>query len=194
VLLTHKKPEPVSTPVTTLMQPPPGKKRKRRKTKSGQEDAEEGEQDVLWTVGDDSGDEDAQELGIVEYADEDEDVDHHQNPIELRYKPRGVLGRGVMVQDARGKGKGAMRKGGGEEGIGLMGLAGEEDEDGDGEEGEKAQRYHRLRGVHDHGSRSESSYGSSSHLTLNDPFKDDVGEDAFGEWEGGRGRKQNGKR
>jgi magnesium transporter len=189
VLLTHKKPEPVSaTPTTTLSQPPPGGKRKRRKTKSGQED---GEQDVLWTVGDDSGDEDAQELGAVEYGDGDEDVDHHQNPIELRYKHRGVLGKGGVVQDvAKGKGKGAVRKGEGEEAVGLMGPDGDGDEDGD--EEQVMDRYQHRPGVHGHGSRSVSSSGSSSHLTLNEPFKDDVGPEAFGDWEGGG--KENGRR
>jgi len=79
---------------------------------------------MLWTVGDDSGDEDAQELGVVEYGDDDEDVDHHQNPIELKHKSRGVLGGGDA---GSGKGKGAVRKGENEEGDGLMALDDEDD-------------------------------------------------------------------
>jgi hypothetical protein len=191
VLLTHKKPEPVSATPATLLAPAPGKKRKRRKPKSGEEDVEGGEQDMLWTVGDDSGDEDAQELGVVEYGNGDEDVDHHQNPVELRYKHRGVLSEGGVVKDvARGKGKGLMRKGSGEEGVGLMG----EDGDEDGDEEQVMDRYRHQPSVHGHGSHSNSgsSSDSSSRLTLTDPFKDDVGKEAFGGWEGGG--KENGRR
>lgn len=186
VLLTHKKPEPVSaTPPTMLAPPPPGKKRRSRRSKSGQEEVEGGEQDVLWTVGDDSGDEDAQELGTVEYGDGDEDVDHHQNPIEVRYKHRGVLSEVGTGQDAaRGKGKGTVRKVEGEEGVGLMAPDGE-DED------QVIDRYQHRLTVHGHGPHS-SSGSSSGSLTLNDSFRDDVGEEAFGDWEGGG--KENGKR
>ena len=177
-----------------------GKKRKRRKTSSGMEDVEGGEQDVLWTVGDDSGDEDAHELRTVEYGDGDEDVDHHQNPIELRYKPRGVLSEGGVVQNgARGKGKGPVRKGEGEEGVGLIGPRGDGDEDRDGDEDgdeeEVMARYQYRPTINvSHTSRSNSSSGSSSssRLTLTDPYKDDAGQTAFEGWEG-RG-KQDGMR
>ena len=194
VLLTHKKPEPVgATPATTLAPVPPGKKRKRKTPKSGEEDVEGGEQDVLWTVGDDSGDEDAQELGVVEYGDGDEDVDHHQNPIELRYKHRGVLSEGGIVKGVgRGKGKGPVRKGIGEEGVGLIGPDGDEDEDGD--EEQVMNRYRHQPAVHVQASRSNSgsSSGSSSRLTLTDPFRDDVEKEAFGAWESEM--KENGRR
>ena len=175
VLLTHKKPEPVSpTPAATLAPVPPGRKRKRKTPKSGEEDMEGGEHDALWTVGDDSGDEDAQELGVVEYGDED--VDHHQNPIEFRYKHRGVLSEGGV----RGKGKVPVHKGSGEEGVGLIGPDGDED----GDEEQVMDRYRHKPAAHVQNSRSNSgsSSGSSSGLTLTDPFRDDVGEEAFGTW------------
>ena len=178
VLLTHKKPEPVNTPSITLEHPPPGKKRKRRKEKrsgNGQEDVEEGEQDMLWTVGDDSGEEDAQELGVLEYGDGDEDVDHHQNPLALKYKHKGVLSEdGVVKNMARGKGKDALRKGEGEEGVGLMG----QDEDGDEDEDEEQvmDRYRHRPLIHISRSTSGSSLASTSRPTLSDPPRG---------WEGG---------
>ena len=78
VLLTHKKPEPV-TGKTKSATPRPRQRRKVNKKTSGEGGELEGEQhgdgesSVLWAVGEASDGED--DLG------EDEDVDHHQHPL-----------------------------------------------------------------------------------------------------------------
>ncbi|KAF8664376.1 hypothetical protein AX16_000747 [Volvariella volvacea WC 439] len=87
VLLTHKKPDPVSSTNKSI-----ALSRPRRKSKTGSngkgadvdveggEDENAGEQTVLWTVGEASDDEDDQ--------GEDEDIDHHQNPRNQRSPAR----------------------------------------------------------------------------------------------------------
>lgn len=102
VLLTHKKPEPVASKVKSSTASRP--KRKPKPTKranangiSGQDDEESlvldedddertiGEHEALYAVGDASEDDD---------TGEDDDIDHHQNPINL--SPTGSR-RGTIV-------------------------------------------------------------------------------------------------
>ncbi|KAJ3568391.1 hypothetical protein NP233_g5744 [Leucocoprinus birnbaumii] len=75
VLLTHKKPEPATGKVKSSALPKRRIKANSSKAKlsaEGDEEEEEriGEDQVLWAVGEDSGDEEG----------EDEDADHHQHP------------------------------------------------------------------------------------------------------------------
>jgi magnesium transporter len=83
VLLTFKKPEPVTGKIKPAGAPRDGRRRKGNKLKraaengemeevSDEEQVRGGENDVLWAVGDASDDED---------DGEDEDVDHHQHPL-----------------------------------------------------------------------------------------------------------------
>ncbi|KAI4528556.1 hypothetical protein K525DRAFT_260141 [Schizophyllum commune Loenen D] len=99
VLLTHKKPEvPDASKVAAEARPRP--KRPRSKKVDDEEaqglaeddNPEAGEQHVLWTVGEPSDD----DLG------EDDDVDHHQNP--LRHAEDEHRGKGFNAGGASGSG------------------------------------------------------------------------------------------
>lgn len=104
VLLTHKKPEPITGKIKSTALP--RRRRKGRKGKSmigqngstghveeGEDDEENGhpdaENEVLWAVGDasDEGDDDDDD-------DEDEDVDHHQHPLHKTLPTGRIEGTG----------------------------------------------------------------------------------------------------
>ncbi|ESK97094.1 hypothetical protein Moror_6315 [Moniliophthora roreri MCA 2997] len=115
VLLTHKKPEPSALKPVALNPPGALPMNRTRTSKKESEnegrthvDGGEGEEDVLWAVGDAESDGEG----------EDEDIDHHQHPLGMSTDParRGSNTRVVAH---------------GEEGRGLM----SDDEDGDVEEG-----------------------------------------------------------
>lgn len=88
VLLTHKKPEPGATPKSAgLVSASMAMRRRmrRKKNKNPENEDEEagtprtprtgnGEEEVLWAVGDASDDDD-------DYEESDEDIDHHQHPL-----------------------------------------------------------------------------------------------------------------
>ena len=113
VLLTHKKPEPGAIKPVTLGVPmarPRKKKAKDAKAaqRSDENDIEpgDGEQEVLWTVGDAEDDDDDGD----EEEGEDEDIDHHQHPLGSSTDPErrtsmsrvathGEEGRGLMSED-----------------------------------------------------------------------------------------------
>lgn len=74
-MLTHKKPEPVAGKIKSTTLPKRRTKANSSKTKlaaEGDEEEREGEDEVLWAVG---------EVSDNEGEDEDEDVDHHQHPL-----------------------------------------------------------------------------------------------------------------
>lgn len=94
VLLTHKKPEPVTGKIKSTSLP----RRRRQSNKKNsndngnadEEDANEGEQhdgedQVLWAVGNASDEED-------DYDDGDEDIDHHQHPLHRALPSRRMNG------------------------------------------------------------------------------------------------------
>jgi len=133
---------------------------------------EDGEQDVLWEVGEDSD----EGSGVHLHAeDEDPDVDHHQNPIQTQHRPRGSAASLLDKGDAKGKGKGKSvdRKvrSWNEEGVELIG---QDDEDGE-EDDNGGKRSHRPQ------NGGISNPGSSPDAKPADPFRDD---DEFGDWEG----------
>jgi predicted membrane channel-forming protein YqfA (hemolysin III family) len=74
VLLTHKKPEPVAAKVKSARQP-------RRPKSTGPQNGE-GEDRVLWAVGDDEDDNEG----------EDDDIDHHQHPLHQTLPKGNVAG------------------------------------------------------------------------------------------------------
>ncbi|KAG6845883.1 hypothetical protein H0H87_000689 [Tephrocybe sp. NHM501043] len=166
VLLTHKKPEHTgSTPVPLTRAK--GKARKAGDAEEGRAAGEDGEQAVLWAVGDDDSDEE----GGHGHDDEDPDVDHHQNPIQMSHRPRGVQADKAESRSkskergktkTKGKGKSVSWKVGDqdEEGVGLIGEDDEEEE------------YEEAKPIH---------HGSSLNSAPADPFKD---EDEFGDWGG----------
>ncbi|KAJ6499973.1 hypothetical protein C8R47DRAFT_1109812, partial [Mycena vitilis] len=117
VLLTHKKPgklaDPSAAPRLELRQRGASRKVKASKAKGVDDDEEtmvDGEEEVLWGVGDASDDESGQE--------DDEDVDHHQHP----------LYNGAAAQPDGG---GSRRRLHGEEGVGLLPVDEHEDADAD---------------------------------------------------------------
>jgi hypothetical protein len=183
VLLTHKKPEPGAKPASGIpLKPGKGKGKNKSRSKPTGEQGE-GEQDVLWAVGDDSDNEDEHlEEGRVEDGDGDDDVDHHQNPIQNKYRHQSVL----PDDKGKGKGKGVVRKAEGEEGVGLIYERDEEEDEGVHEDPGVMDRYQHqpLGGAGEAGSKTHLS----SHLDLRDPFKDEPQgqEEEFGDWEGVR--------
>lgn len=183
VLLTHKKPEPASAKSANGIPLKPGKgkgkgKSRRKPAAAGEQGEGEGEQDVLWAVGDDSDSESDDEQV------EDEDVDHHQHPIENQYRHQSV-----PDDQGKGKGKDAVRKAEGEEGVGLIherdGL--EEDEEGHHGDPGVMDRYQHQQQAQPSGAGSKThlSSRSSSGLHIENPFRDEPQEE-FGDWEGVR--------
>ncbi len=148
VLLTHKKPEPgaksaASVPIALAR--PRGKKPKTATSSKADlhddddldSSAHNDEEAVLWAVGDASDDEE---------ASEDEDIDHHQHPLNQRRVDGGsktTLTKPEMP---------------GEEGAGLMKNVDTLDED---------------REDQDHRASLVARRRSSSNSTVQDPFRDD---------------------
>ncbi|KAF8200907.1 hypothetical protein BJ912DRAFT_947537 [Pholiota molesta] len=93
VLLTHKKPEPVTGKIKSTAP----RRRKQKKgtkgapgTETGMEMQREGE--VLWAVGEES-DEDEDDEGL------DDDIDHHQHPIHNKVGSAQILGHHLEEED-----------------------------------------------------------------------------------------------
>ncbi len=155
VLLTHKKPEPGSkalASVPVVSSNPRGRKSKRASTSKvsltgddGDHPQNDDEEQVLWTVGDVS---DAEEM-------EDEDIDHHQHPLNLQRNP----------SDAPRMVKPHVP---GEEGVGLMKHSETEDADRDSDEESNADTQQRLVDTPRQSTHSDN------------PFKDESEE--FGAW------------
>ncbi|KAF9464989.1 hypothetical protein BDZ94DRAFT_1255042 [Collybia nuda] len=185
VLLTHKKPEPVNAKTPGGIPLQPGKVKGKSSKKPSRERGE-GEQDVLWAVGDDS--DDGLENGRVEDGDGDgdDDVDHHQHPLHNQYHHQNM-----PDDQGKGKGKGAVRKAEGEEGVGLIHERDELDEED--EERHKdtdvMDRYQHQSQAPDGsggtGSKTHLSSRSSSGLHIENPFRDEPQEE-FGDWQGVR--------
>ncbi|KAF9450404.1 hypothetical protein P691DRAFT_810345 [Macrolepiota fuliginosa MF-IS2] len=102
VLLTHKKPEPVTNKIKSSTLPRRRTKANLSKTKLAEDDEEEqeGEDQVLWAVGEGSdreGDE-----------DEDEDIDHHQHPLyqQREHQTRTAHRADGRANNNRGSGEG----------------------------------------------------------------------------------------
>ncbi|KAG7098606.1 hypothetical protein E1B28_000529 [Marasmius oreades] len=112
VLLTHKKPEPGSIKPVTLGVPARGNNKMKgakmaQSNSDGGSAGEDGEREVLWTVGD------GEDNGGGDEGDgdgEDEDIDHHQHPLGVstgsarrasgsRVATHGEEGRGLMEDD-----------------------------------------------------------------------------------------------
>lgn len=106
VLLTHKKPEPITGKIKSTALP-----RRRKKGRKGKMNGQNGlngqasegdeeenvrpdaENEVLWAVGDasDDGDDDDEEL-------EDEDIDHHQHPLHKTLPTGHIAGTGSTAR------------------------------------------------------------------------------------------------
>ena len=107
VLLTFKKPEPVTGKIKSVNTPRVRRKRKGSKLKRAaehgngevgegdlggdEEQAHGSENQVLWAVGDASDD---------EYEGEDEDIDHHQYPLHQNF-PKASIAGGSQRQSSR---------------------------------------------------------------------------------------------
>ncbi|KAK7053313.1 hypothetical protein VNI00_003939 [Paramarasmius palmivorus] len=118
VLLTHKKPDPgalksvaLNSPGALPMNRTRGTKRSKKDTgDEGETHAEgEGEEDVLWAVGEAESDDEGE--------GEDEDIDHHQHPLgmsvdparrasSMRLETHGEEGRGLMSTEDDDEGHG----------------------------------------------------------------------------------------
>lgn len=160
MLLTHKKPEPgakAAAPPISLARPRAKKPKAATGSKTDLHNGDEAdspsndEEQVLWAVGDESDDDDA--------GDEDEDVDHHQNPLNQR-----KIGSGSKSNLSRAEPPG-------EEGVGLIKNLDVDVDNVDLESGRHEAR------------PSVTRRRSVSNSTQDDPFRDDE----FGEWKGGRG-------
>lgn len=111
VLLTHKKPEGATSKVQPSTLPRRRTKASSSKTKLGddgeeEEEEREGEDQVLWGVGELSDDE-----------GEDEDIDHHQHPIYQQKKPEHLS----QATERKGRDSEDSKKSG--EATGLMSSA-----------------------------------------------------------------------
>lgn len=158
VLLTHKKPEHTSS--TPVMPSRIARGKGKADAEEGRSD-QEGEQEVLWTLGEDV---DGSENGLTHLEEEDPDVDHHQNPIPVVADGKGKNAERVKV---KGKGNSVSWKVNtrDEEGVGLIGEDDAEEEES-----------------------TPIPYGSSSnpHSTVKSrPLDQYQDEDEFGNWEGG---------
>jgi len=93
VLLTHKKPEMTGNTPLPSSKAVGGRRRRERRTvgNDGEENRleEAGEQDALWTLG-----------GGSDSEDLDEDADHHQHPIKVQHRPRGVANGGTLAGES----------------------------------------------------------------------------------------------
>ncbi|KAG6903031.1 hypothetical protein C0995_007464 [Termitomyces sp. Mi166 len=175
VLLTHKKPESTSSApaVPSRTARGKGKARKDINAEEGRVGEEGGEQEVLWTLGEDE-DEDENEHGYLEEGDPD--VDHHQNPISTIGDKRDSKGKNADRSKVKGKGKSVSWKvkTRDEEGVGLIGEDEDEDEDEEDED-------------------MPIAGGSSSNLhstTKSRELKRYEDEESFGDWEGAAAPKR----
>ncbi|KAG6820249.1 hypothetical protein H0H93_003413 [Arthromyces matolae] len=174
VLLTHKKPELTSSTTPSMpSRPPPGKGRKHSDAEQGE--VASGEQQVLWTVGEDDENQDgSQAKHPAHLEDEDPDLDHHQNPEHAVRERRDVKGKNVeRPPKSKGKGKSVSWKVNSkdEEGVGLIGEE-EDEEDED---------------VREHSQQPHGSSSTNRHSTNERAGRrkdDDDDDDDFGEWEG----------
>lgn len=144
VLLTHKKPEPGAKANAPIALARPRGKKASKATSSSKTDLHDDDVDsptnddeerVLWAVGDVSDDDD---------AGEDEDIDHHQHPLNQRKADGSSSKVGLSQLDMPG-----------EEGVGLMRNL----EDGADDDDVRRLALSRRR--------------SASNSTVQDPFKDD---------------------
>lgn len=113
-MLTHKKPEHKinkvqSSPVLPRRQTKSNGSKTKLAIAEGEEDEHEGEEQALWAVG---------EVSDVEGEGEDEDVDHHQNPVhhqgELQQQARAVKRQERMMsigERSNGEEEGLMQSG-----------------------------------------------------------------------------------